>query len=100
MSAWVFTLSLHDALPIFRSLSVVVVEALAVLDRSVVRPESTLTTRLTLGAPPAVIVPRDRKSTRLNSSYRWPPYAVYYLMQDGIGSLRTTPRASDGPPLW
>src|SRR6266536_2889609 len=60
-TAEIYTLSLHDALPIFRA-----------------PPESAAPDQVVQGAPG----PRehqDRKSTRLNSSHEWISYAVFCL---------------------
>src|SRR5690625_5673334 len=61
-----YTLSLHDALPIF---GIAVVESIQIIFHS-------------LGADSAgdlLIVPEDRKSTRLNSSHVAISYAVFCL---------------------
>src|SRR5438552_3921177 len=100
MSAWVLTWVGWVALLLVTSYSVVVVEALAVLDRSVVRPESTLTTRLSLSGRSGHTVCSGDWSAVVCSSDLPPPVAEKKLVPAGIGSLRTTPRASDGPPLW
>src|SRR5437762_14164834 len=67
----IYTLSLHDALPIFG-------EALAppVVQRGHARQEARL---LLLGAEGDDHRPADRKSTRLNSSHRCISYAVFCL---------------------
>src|SRR5437764_8533634 len=66
----IYTLSLHDALPIWRYL---LVKAVA---------EFLLALVLTVLALPVILVStraRDRKSTRLNSSHRCISYAVFCL---------------------
>src|SRR5437764_14781876 len=74
----IYTLSLHDALPIFTSRLVDMPEKrlmLAVLLDAIIqlrRPGST-------GALEAAEWIRDRKSTRLNSSHRCISYAVFCL---------------------
>src|SRR5438874_2549148 len=98
MSAWVLTWVVSVALLLVRSLSVVELEALAVLDRSVVRLESNLTTRLTpLAALPAVIVLSFQGTVFVRELHAFPTRRSSDLVPAGIGSLRTTPRASDGP---
>src|SRR3712207_7989106 len=68
----IYTLSLHDALPILVGLAGLV----AVLD-ALVRPLLTLARARWLGLLLALL--RDRKSTRLNSSHANISYAVFCL---------------------
>src|SRR5207244_12972905 len=70
----IYTLSLHDALPISRKTSVF-------LNRRGVLPRDS---RIALaassaGLPKAILESRDRKSTRLNSSHQIISYAVFCL---------------------
>src|SRR3989449_7757013 len=65
----IYTLSLHDALPIFAD----------ELER-ILREKSVLEERLAaLGEQLSVYRERDRKSTRLNSSHGYISYAVFCL---------------------
>src|SRR5687768_18256006 len=63
----IYTLSLHDALPISRR----------VLCR--IEPFWKLTAKLTIWDARNSACPRDRKSTRLNSSHGYISYAVFCL---------------------
>src|SRR2546426_3105707 len=91
----IYTLSLHDALPIstLRSLSVVLaiatVWALYVL---VERLAGERTARVA-----AVIAAADRKSTRLNSSHLVISYAVFCLKKKRTSSAPTRSRRSSSP---
>src|SRR5947208_15692630 len=67
----IYTLSLHDALPIFRVTDPVGRERVLVQGQS--------QRRQLLEPPPAARHPRDRKSTRLNSSHQIISYAVFCL---------------------
>src|SRR2546430_6838571 len=67
----IYTLSLHDALPIWKGQDAV--SALLVATGEKPRP------RETSGIRPARALPRDRKSTRLNSSHSQISYAVFCL---------------------
>src|SRR2546430_9721151 len=68
----IYTLSLHDALPIFRAVGVKEVE----VKRITGREGSTDFVRC--------VVPGDRKSTRLNSSHSQISYAVFCLKKKKI----------------
>src|SRR3712207_7240895 len=79
----IYTLSLHDALPISRGVEVVVVDVVRRLDGAVVVLPA-------VQGPPSLLVRvvglvrrrtggRDRKSTRLNSSHANISYAVFCL---------------------
>src|SRR5204863_9291036 len=70
----IFTLSLHDALPISRGTSASAVRPSAPRPRTGLPP--LLKRRL---APPRATKPADRKSTRLNSSHVEKSYAVFCL---------------------
>src|SRR2546429_4908881 len=66
----IYTLSLHDALPISRSVSSVTMSGPVTLSMSWMQPcAGSVTARPT----------RDRKSTRLNSSHGYISYAVFCL---------------------
>src|SRR5258708_19000537 len=86
----IYTLSLHDALPIFRSA--------AVPFRSIRKPPSR---RLAWAWVPSSIwcgaSGRDRKSTRLNSSHQIISYAVFCLKKKKIqaGGVRLTVRSAN-----
>src|SRR3712207_7481733 len=77
----IYTLSLHDALPIFRPLHR---QPEAVRGRRVDQPVRRVAARRRLPrTPPQRLpvdpAPRDRKSTRLNSSHANISYAVFCL---------------------
>src|SRR2546430_3477557 len=69
----IYTLSLHDALPISR----VAPRSRASLDRPAVAPR-----------PPRIARAQDRKSTRLNSSHSQISYAVFCLKKKTHEDLR------------
>src|SRR2546429_977689 len=77
----IYTLSLHDALPIYRCFPRALLERLDVggtlSDGYAFQIEMVYRCRL-LGSP-VVEVPIDRKSTRLNSSHGYISYAVFCL---------------------
>src|SRR5262245_64163651 len=79
----IYTLSLHDALPICCGGSPSI--ALAVF-LAVPKSSSPFTSR----AAPAVISPVDRKSTRLNSSHLGISYAVFCLKKKKMQTPRRT----------
>src|SRR5207248_11782243 len=66
----IYTLSLHDALPIFSRPASIPIGAVSMAAFTVMRARRTSTS----GSPPG-----DRKSTRLNSSHRTISYAVFCL---------------------
>src|SRR2546430_9920336 len=68
----IYTLSLHDALPILRMTPTVLRGPLRVRAFVLVRWPRT-------GKPRRCRIPRDRKSTRLNSSHSQISYAVFCL---------------------
>src|SRR2546430_4543509 len=71
----IYTLSLHDALPIYR-----VQRRVRLRHRDVQRPGAQRAgAHRLLGARLAGARPRDRKSTRLNSSHSQISYAVFCL---------------------
>src|SRR5205085_11023858 len=78
----IYTLSLHDALPIFED-EVGISESIRYLlerDFFIVSQAKTLSAaRATLGAGAGVSLVVDRKSTRLNSSHSQISYAVFCL---------------------
>src|SRR5207247_8872781 len=96
----VYTLSLHDALPIFLlwygAADCVVVPSLALEGFGLVVLESlacgTPVVASDVGGLPealtsldrSLLVPADRKSTRLNSSHEWISYAVFCLKKKKI----------------
>src|SRR5690606_41687762 len=92
-SAEIYTLSLHDALPIY------VVPIQAVVFGNDKRIEiATMATRVEdlHGARPAT---GDRKSTRLNSSHVKISYAVFCLKKKRGQNTRRIPPAPARPPL-
>src|SRR2546422_6141673 len=68
----IYTLSLHDALPILPSL-------LPVLAFSTLSSASDIVVNPRCPSKSILISPRDRKSTRLNSSHGYISYAVFCL---------------------
>src|SRR3712207_8145830 len=69
----IYTLSLHDALPIFKALNM--------QNKSVLYPDITCTNPVNAAvyAGYKVVFSEDRKSTRLNSSHANISYAVFCL---------------------
>src|SRR5438105_14843230 len=67
----IYTLSLHDALPISQCGSPTRVEAAGWVRRC-----------------PECKASQDRKSTRLNSSHEWISYAVFCLKKKNLGGKR------------
>src|SRR3712207_8397350 len=73
----IYTLSLHDALPI---LFCIIARTNTMTPSAAIRAVARLTFRPLLVAPALLTVPlRDRKSTRLNSSHANISYAVFCL---------------------
>src|SRR2546430_10158709 len=87
----IYTLSLHDALPIFgRRCSISAVANSEITpeygDPGSCRGPNTLKYRIvTVSSPNRLVTVRDRKSTRLNSSHSQISYAVFCLRH-----IRTT----------
>src|SRR5437867_10097499 len=75
----IYTLSLHDALPIFTSFSFEGVNQAIEREVSPTAILDALRNPLKIG---------DRKSTRLNSSHRTISYAVFCLKKKNIAALR------------
>src|SRR3712207_8390655 len=87
----IYTLSLHDALPIFYRLSGARRSPSGVARWSVVNDDSQVNrTRIRYF--------RDRKSTRLNSSHANISYAVFCLKKNKYSNLITALRALIGHP--
>src|SRR5207247_10898884 len=89
----IYTLSLHDALPILPPIAVSgpVRQALARLKRKL--PPAYLRRQLLSdrGAyRPSIKSLRDRKSTRLNSSHEWISYAVFCLKKKNYDNNMTS----------
>src|SRR5438105_9779822 len=84
----IYTLSLHDALPIFSG-------GYGVTSEVVIRPSSwSISTRSVLRcAMCAKASLGDRKSTRLNSSHEWISYAVFCLKKKKEASQPAAGRA-------
>src|SRR2546426_9279263 len=88
----IYTLSLHDALPIWRGIGVIVVViavvlvliAVVVLSGLLNPPTTQKITILSAGAT-------DRKSTRLNSSHLVISYAVFCLKKKNYANRAATP---------
>src|SRR3712207_8626759 len=85
----IYTLSLHDALPISRSLALVCASTLAGLLQV-----QALSAQQSSGFPPPRYVhfSGDRKSTRLNSSHANISYAVFCLKKKKIKHRRSLSR--------
>src|SRR3989442_477479 len=88
----IYTLSLHDALPIWSNTPEVV---LAVLEMLVVREESTFTTRVRDWSP--LTASHVRISSTALALSEPPPLAETKLVPARIRSDRLTAVASDGP---
>src|SRR5438445_5057532 len=74
----IYTLSLHDALPISRT-SVVISRFLFVMTITSLQVLVILGVAYLFGVHPVTGLPGDRKSTRLNSSHANISYAVFCL---------------------
>src|SRR5258708_30143738 len=83
----IYTLSLHDALPIWRFLSLIGRWICTALTRNF--------TRLTR----SWLRSRDRKSTRLNSSHQIISYAVFCLKKNKSTTTTPPPRSRDHAAL-
>src|SRR6201991_1110097 len=75
----IYTLSLHDALPILEN------------------PSTKRRTRISSNGMPACLASRDRKSTRLNSSHVRISYAVFCLKKKKNGLFFPYPKYSVHP---
>src|SRR5438874_5558533 len=85
----IYTLSLHDALPIYRSpffksFGIIRVKFTALIETKVPVAPGTISAVLT-----GLIVPVDRKSTRLNSSHVEISYAVFCLKKKTLKIIFT-----------
>src|SRR3712207_7400432 len=79
----IYTLSLHDALPIWYAIS----------SLSFSKPSGVSRTSFTLSSKdPSLATPGDRKSTRLNSSHANISYAVFCLKKNKRSAPSATPR--------
>src|SRR3712207_7769797 len=74
----IYTLSLHDALPIF-ALGLVVYLCFGAIDAVRALPGARVLGAVRGRLPAVRLRPRDRKSTRLNSSHANISYAVFCL---------------------
>src|SRR5207245_10499907 len=72
----IYTLSLHDALPIYDPFAVISTAAVDVIPRGAVLTHANVLTA-------SLVV--DRKSTRLNSSHGSISYAVFCLKKKNVG---------------
>src|SRR2546429_5692363 len=79
----IYTLSLHDALPIFPGLA----GLRAAHDRAGVRPGVREEVGSQRHRPAGIVGQRDRKSTRLNSSHGYISYAVFCLKKKNALAL-------------
>src|SRR2546422_3600438 len=70
----IYTLSLHDALPIYPNAPSILEVYLTTFCRSVCRPSTSSS-----GSAAGTWRKKDRKSTRLNSSHGYISYAVFCL---------------------
>src|SRR5688572_31880628 len=75
----IYTLSLHDALPIFHHHEPIASSAILLPLGSFFKTRSTVTTSLAKRNCEADLLSLDRKSTRLNSSHSQISYAVFCL---------------------
>src|SRR3990170_6402162 len=78
----IYTLSLHDALPIFNAKSICHARSLATLDDNLARADQIA----------------DRKSTRLNSSHQIISYAVFCLKKKK-NNPRRKKASKNSPPM-
>src|SRR3712207_8134663 len=91
----IYTLSLHDALPISATEKQPIIPTVTGSDRRELKGEgqllrSTASAAVTMASVPvAMVVSADRKSTRLNSSHANISYAVFCLKKKKH-SLRST----------
>src|SRR2546422_6218645 len=83
----IYTLSLHDALPICLDAATLALTALAVV------------CAVAIGRPRSAIAPllADRKSTRLNSSHGYISYAVFCLKKKKYETAPTPQHALQSP---
>src|SRR2546428_3551211 len=81
----IYTLSLHDALPISRSVMIPVMYLAGVTSKAGLRAGLSFGAMTCPKESPA----RDRKSTRLNSSHDQISYAVFCLKKKKTRSSRT-----------
>src|SRR5260221_5841559 len=88
----IYTLSLHDALPIYRFLLHSHLQATKRPSPplSLLHSSSTLSRRLGVQPIPFLSYTRDRKSTRLNSSHTVISYAVFCLKKKKIPTATYT----------
>src|SRR3712207_7223417 len=93
----IYTLSLHDALPIFGSLPRTVGLPDPARGRSPPRVRSTANSR-DLPNPLPATVGTDRKSTRLNSSHANISYAVFCLKKKIVSQVSSVTRTSTEVP--
>src|SRR3712207_7346001 len=95
----IYTLSLHDALPIFAHQNTLPVGEGAAPSRP---PEASSPPHPRPDAhdpPHGALYPRDRKSTRLNSSHANISYAVFCLKQKPTRSSKSRPTPTTSSPL-
>src|SRR5438132_7472363 len=93
----IYTLSLHDALPISRAMERQSLSALC-CGRAAIFALLLLTAHcslLTAFAQPGVPQPKDRKSTRLNSSHTVISYAVFCLKKKKTNTNKTMTTYND-----
>src|SRR2546426_7769418 len=92
----IYTLSLHDALPILKAAS-------PALDSTNTRRRPSLSASAPDGSsadasprlmPPSALADRDRKSTRLNSSHLVISYAVFCLKKKKMKYTNTSERSA------
>src|SRR5438094_5726504 len=99
MTTKIYTLSLHDALPILLVAEFRIPVGAAPLGREVEqvpqRPDQVDVARVL-----ALLLPGDRKSTRLNSSHRTISYAVFCLKKKTYHAANTYTRMIGRRPLF
>src|SRR3712207_8490509 len=86
----IYTLSLHDALPIF----LIFIRHASIIDNTL--PDAIVGHAHGLGL--RFVLKRDRKSTRLNSSHANISYAVFCLKKKLFPAVLSTPQSSPPRP--
>src|SRR2546426_7867393 len=91
----IYTLSLHDALPIWKKKRWVVATSLMSGSRAGMSQALQNVTTTTSNAQPQAAGTEDRKSTRLNSSHLVISYAVFCLKKkkNDLGTITPPPAA-------
>src|SRR2546422_8451548 len=85
----IYTLSLHDALPIY------ITPVAGIISEQFSTPLSHVSLRARAWQNPNI----DRKSTRLNSSHGYISYAVFCLKKKKTQQIKSNPRHELDPPI-